>query len=237
MKPAPKSKSKSAPETRRIVTVADQILAARCAQGKVVLIDDDAPVLDALGSLLAQEGYAVMAHSSATGYLEAAARNAPQFEGPCCLVCDVMMPDVDGLALQQRLAQTPAHDTVPIVLMSGASGAREAASAFKAGALDFLIKPIDADTLLNAVALALDISRQRQISGKHQNNLAQRIATLSAREREIARRVAQGQSNPRIAADLGIALRTVKLHRQRAIEKLGAAGLPDLVRMAAAGNL
>jgi FixJ family two-component response regulator len=144
------------------------------------------------------------------------------------------MPELDGLELQSRLTELV---DAPLLLMSGASGAREAASAFRAGALDFLVKPIDADTLLIAVAKALATSTARQTQRGRQAELALRIATLTDRERDIARRVAQGQTNPAIAEQLGIALRTVKLHRQRALEKVGASGTADLVRIADEGNL
>ncbi|MBF0246402.1 MAG: DNA-binding response regulator, partial [Planctomycetes bacterium] len=136
---------------------------------------------------------------------------------------------LDGLDLQSRLAPL---DDPPLLLMSGASGAEEAARAFRAGALNFLIKPIDAEVLLAAIAETLAVSADRQRQHLRQTTLAARIATLTARERDIARRVAAGQTNPSIAAELGIALRTVKLHRQRAMEKVGASGTAELVRIA-----
>jgi two-component system, LuxR family, response regulator FixJ len=219
---------------RRVITVSDEQLAARSAQGRVVVIDDDAEVLSALSALIHMEGYAVEAYASATSYLETVTRDQPRFAGPCCLLCDVMMPGLTGLELQARIA---AQDDMPMLLMSGASGAREVVSAFRAGALDFLVKPIDADVLLVAVARALALSRQGQAQRTRNAGLAVRSASLSARERDIARRVAAGQTNPAIAMELGIALRTVKLHRQHALEKLGAAGLTDLVRIADEGGL
>jgi FixJ family two-component response regulator len=144
------------------------------------------------------------------------------------------MPELDGLELQRRLS---AQDDMPLLLMSGASGALEAVSAFRAGALDFLIKPMDADAVLAAVAKALATSTQRQLQRARDAGLASRMIALTTRERQIARRVAQGQTNPTIAAELGIALRTVKLHRQRAMEKVGASNTTDLVRIADAGGL
>lgn len=117
-------------------------------------------------------------------------------------------------------------------LMSGASGAHEAASAFRAGALDFLIKPMDADDLLNAIARALARSTQCTARRQRAQDLANRIANLTAREREVARHVAQGLTNPVIAIKLGLALRTVKLYRQTATEKLGVDTTAEPVRIA-----
>jgi two-component system, LuxR family, response regulator FixJ len=221
-------------KTLRPITVSDQKLAARCAHGRVVIIDDDAEILSALAALIEMEGYACETYSSALTYLQVLDYNRPCFPGPCCVLCDVKMPDLDGLELQNRLA---VQGDVPLLLMSGASGAHEAASAFRAGAIDFLIKPIDADALLAAVGKALVASKERQNQGARKSDLAARIASLTGREREIARLAASGQTNPMIAEALGIALRTVKLHRQRAMEKVGAEGIADLVRIADEGGL
>lgn len=225
----------STPVSHRLpVTVSDEKLAARCARGRVVVIDDEADILAALATLIELEGYACETYGSAPAYLNVLNYNRPCFPGPCCVLCDVKMPELDGLELQSRLAQL---DDTPFLLMSGASGAHEAASAFRAGAVDFLIKPIDADTLLDALAKALRIGAERQLRRGRQSALAARIASLTERERDIARRVASGQTNPAIAAELGIALRTVKLHRQRAMEKVGAGGTAELVRIADEGKL
>lgn len=222
------------PSFRKPVTVHDEKLAARCARGRVVIIDDDAEILHAFAALLEMEDYACETYGSALAYLQMLNYNRPCFAGPCCVLCDVKMPELDGLELQNRLADL---DNTPLLLMSGASGAQEAASAFRAGALDFLVKPIDADVLLAAVSKALGESSKRQQQQARHSALAARIATLTDREREIARRVAAGQTNPAIAAELGIALRTVKLYRQRAMEKVGAGGTADLVRIADQGDL
>lgn len=219
---------------RRPVTLSDEKLAARCARGRVVVIDDDTEILSALASLIEMEGYACETYASAPDYLQVLAYNRPCFPGPSCVLCDVKMPELDGLELQRRLA---ALNDTPLLLMSGASGAHEAVSAFRAGALDFLIKPIDADTLLDALAKALATSADRNLQQVRKTSLAERVASLTERERDIARRVAAGQTNPQIAEQLGIALRTVKLHRQRAMEKIGAGGTTDLVRIADESDL
>jgi two-component system, LuxR family, response regulator FixJ len=209
-------------------------LAARCTRGRVVIIDDEPEILAALAALIELEGYACETYRCPLDYLHVLNDNRPSFPGPRCVLCDVKMPELDGLELQSRLA---ALDDTPLLLMSGASGAQEAACAFRAGALDFLVKPIDADTLLNALEKAIAMSQQRQQQRVRHTELAHRMASLTPREREIARRAAAGQTNPAMANELGIALRTVKLHRQRAMEKLGASGTADLVRIADEGGL
>jgi len=229
--------TKAAPLTvkpRRAVTVDDLRLAERCARGRIVLIDDDAEIAVALAALLDLEGYACESYPSALSYLQMRAFNRPQFPGPNCVLCDVKMPELDGLALQRRQAEL---DDTPLLLMSGASGAEEAVSAFRAGALDFLIKPIEAEMLLAAVAKALSISDERQRLGERRSDLAQRIASLTSREREVVRCVARGKINRDIAEQLGIALRTVKLHRQRGMEKLGIDTVAELARLADEGGL
>jgi two-component system, LuxR family, response regulator FixJ len=219
---------------RKPITITDERLAARCALGRVVVIDDEPDILAALAALIEMEGYACETYGSATAYLQILSQNRPRFPGPCCVLCDVKMPELDGLKLQSRLTEL---DDTPLLLMSGASGAHEVASAFRAGAVDFLIKPIDAEVLLAAIAKAITTSTQRQQQHLRQVELTTRIAALTERERDIARRVAAGLTNPVIAEQLGIALRTVKLHRQRAMEKVGAGGTADLVRIADEGGL
>lgn len=214
---------------RKVVTVSDAKLASRCARGRIVVIDDDAEFLSALFDLFDLEGYACEIYTSALAYLHVLDFNQPRFAGPSCVICDVRMPEVDGLELQQRLVAW--HDT-PLLLMSGSSGAQEAARAFRAGALDFLVKPIDTDILLEAVSKALKLSTERQQTQERKAELARRVATLTERERDVARRVASGQTNPAIADELGISLRSVKRYRQNAVEKVGAAGTADLVRIA-----
>jgi two-component system, LuxR family, response regulator FixJ len=220
---------------RQPVTVADLDLAKRCALGRVVVIDDDIEILSAFNALIKMEGYACEVYLSAQAYLHLLNCNQLRFPGPSCMLCDVKMPEIDGLELQKRLAEL--DECMPVLLMSGASGAQEAVNAFRAGALDFLIKPIDADSLLASIAKALAVSAERNSQRERKSSLAVRIATLTQREREIARRVAAGQTNPVIAEELGIALRTVKLHRQRAMEKIGVSKATDLVRIADEANL
>ena len=214
---------------RLVITENDERLAARCANGRVVIIDDDSEVLASLAALLEIRGYAVETYSSALAYLQVLAANQAVFPGPSCVLCDVRMPEMDGLQFQHRMAE---FNHVPLLLMSGHSGAQEAVSGLQAGAHNFLIKPFETHVLLDAVAQALAASAEHQQLDALRSDLAKRVASLTEREREVSRRVAQGRMNQHIADEFGIALRTVKLHRHRAMEKLGASTLADLVRLA-----
>lgn len=219
---------------RRAITVSDQELAARYAGGCVIVIDDDAEILAALKSLIEMEGYACETYNSAGAYLHILNSDTPCFPGPRCVLCDMKMPEIDGLELQTRLAEL---DGTPLIFMSGGSSTQDAISAFRGGALDFLIKPMDATALLSAVAKALRVNADRRQSTERKAVIATRISSLTERERSVARRVSQGQTNLSIASELGIALRTVKLHRQRAMEKVGVRRVADLVRVADEGGL
>lgn len=225
--------SKPRPQ-RRVITHADELEAARCAKGRVVLIDDDTEILQALSALLTLQGYACAAYADANQYLSDLSDNRAVFPGPGCVLCDVKMPQLGGLEFQKKLSAVA--DT-PIVIMSGQSGALEVTDAFRSGAQDFLVKPFDASLLLSVVDKALAISRQRQQQHTHRSEVQQRIDTLTAREAAVIRRVAAGCSNPVIGTELGIALRTVKLHRQRALEKLNISTVADLVRISDAFKL
>ena len=214
---------------RLVITENDERLAARCANGRVVIIDDDSEVLASLAALLEIKGYAVETYSSALSYLQVLTANQAVFPGPSCVLCDVRMPEMDGLQFQRKMAE---FNHVPLLLMSGHSGAQEAVTGFQAGAHNFLIKPFETHVLLDAVAQALAASAEHQQLDALRSDLAKRVASLTVREREVSRRVAQGSMNRHIADEFGISLRTVKLHRHRAMEKLGASTLADLVRLA-----
>jgi FixJ family two-component response regulator len=220
--------------TRRPVTVDDQKLAERYLRGRVIVIDDDEHFLAALAALFDLEGYACETYPLASKYLQVIKNSRPTFPGPCCVLCDVNMPELDGLELQKQLVVL--NDT-PFILMSGSSGAQEAVSGFRAGAQDFLIKPIDADYLLGVVGKALDLSSARQNLKIMQAGIMQKVALLTNREREIALLVAKGQLNREIADALGIVLRTVKLHRHRVMEKLEVETVIDLARIVDEGNI
>lgn len=213
---------------RRPVTVADHRMAECASRGRVIVIDDDEEILRALASLIGGEGYACEHYGSAAQFFAAARNEPPRFPGPVCVLSDVKMPDIDGLDLQQRLAEV---GDPPLVLMSGNSGAAETITAFRCGVVDFLLKPIEDEMLFAALEKALSVSRERHQSRERTTDLAGRLAQLTPREREIIRLASRGLINRDIAERLGIAVRTVKLHRQRAMEKMDLHGMADLLRI------
>ena len=215
--------------TRPIVTIHDERDALRHARGKIDVVDDDHAIREALISLLNLEGYATRSFESGALYLEALASAEPAFPGPRCLLLDVKMPDLTGLELQRKLSEI--SESIPIVFMSGGSGALEAVQALKSGAMDFLIKPFDEETLLAAVSEALEKSRDEAKDEVLNQHAAGQLASLTERESQIARMVSRGMLNRDIAEHLGIAVRTVKLHRMHMMRKLGANNVIELARI------
>ena len=214
---------------RQVVTIQDQLNAARHSRGRVIIIDDDDAIREALVSLLHLEGYATEAHASAMSYLEKLERVEPEFPVPHCLLLDVKMPGLTGLELQRRLIDLCASTS--IVFMSGGSGAPEAVQVLKNGASDFLVKPFEGQELLEAVANALQKVQHRQETETQRDIATQRISHLSARELQIAKMVCSGALNRDIAAQLGIAVRTVKLHRMNMMSKLQVSNVIELARI------
>ncbi|MEY3880381.1 MAG: hypothetical protein RIQ94_1176 [Pseudomonadota bacterium] len=213
---------------RRPVTLSDKRLAERCLKGRIILIDDDPEIIAALVALLDMEGYACDTYISASQFLQEQQCNRPSFPGPWCILSDIKMPGIDGLELQRQLLEM---GEPPLIMMSGESGAYEAVAGLRGGALDFLIKPFDADIALLAIERALAVSKERMSFALKNSDITIRFSGLTSREADIVKRVARGQLNREIAEELDIALRTVKLHRQRAFEKLGVTKLVELVRL------
>jgi len=191
----------------------------------ILLVDDDPGVRRAIARLLRSAGYQVTAFESAQEFLAA---QVP--EGPGCLVLDVRMPEVGGLELQQMLERS--NQLRPIVFITGHGDVPTSVQAMKAGAVDFLTKPVAEADLLAAVerALARDAEERRKRAADQV--LRDRLARLSARERQIFELVAAGLLNKQIGARLGTGERTVKLHRARVMKKLEADSTADLVRIA-----
>jgi FixJ family two-component response regulator len=166
----------------------------------------------------------VEAHSSATAFLAALSGGAG------CIVLDLRMPGPSGLELQQRLAET--DNILSIVFVSGHGDVLKTAQAMKAGAVDFLTKPVDPQMLLEAVERAIASSLKR-LANREQRREAQGLyELLTQREREVFAHVISGQLNKQIAFDLGTAEQTVKVHRARVMTKLRAESVPDLIRTA-----
>jgi len=190
----------------------------------VFLVDDEPPLRRALQRVLQAEGIEVRSFGSAADFL---AELSDDDTG--CLVLDVAMPGLDGLALQQRLA---GRDRLAIVFLSGHGDIPMTVRAIKAGAVDFLTKPVRRDDLLRAVRAALDQVRDRQTAAQSASALRGRFAQLTQREREVLGHVIAGELNKVIAARLGTSEQTIKVHRGRVMGKLGVHSVADLVRAA-----
>lgn len=189
----------------------------------VYLVDDDPGVLKAMTRLLEAEGMAVRAFSSADSFLRA---HDP--EAPGCAVVDVCMPGLGGLALQQELQRAGA--TRAIVFVTGHGDVEQGVRAMKAGAVDFLTKPFDAGDFVGAVRRALEHDRHERVVRSELQRIRGHLDSLTRRERQVVRHVVAGRLNKQIASDLGIAEKTIKVHRARAMEKMGVGSLAQLVR-------
>jgi FixJ family two-component response regulator len=191
----------------------------------VFVVDDDPDFRRSTERLLRVEGYKVRGFESAEAFLE-----TRHEETPACLVLDVRMPGLSGLELQQRLSGVQSAPSA-IVFMTGHGDIRMSVSAMKGGAVEFLTKPFTDVDLFAAIdeALARDL-RARAAYAEHEAML-RRYESLTRREREVLLHVVAGKLNKQIAAELGISEITVKTHRSKVVTKMGAASLPELVRM------
>lgn len=191
----------------------------------VFLVDDEPSVLRALCRLLRVAGHQVRAFPSSQEFLA-----THDLAAPGCVVLDLAMPDLNGLELQEALAASGSQR--PIVFISGHGDISSSVQAMKAGAVDFLTKPVDEDDLLTAVRRAIEKDRQMREAWAELQAIGVRLATLTPREREVFQHVVAGRLNKQIAADLGTVEKTIKVHRSRMMEKMGVRSLADLVRMA-----
>ena len=193
----------------------------------VAVVDDDPDVCKALARLLRAEGWQVETFGSAEAFL---ARADAQSD-TACLVLDVSLPDLDGLGLQRRLAES--GHVWPIVFLTGHGDIPKSVQAMKAGAADFLVKPVKAGLLLPAIRAAIAEGEAARIASDGAAELRVRFESLSEREREVLSRLAEGKLNKQVAADLGIVEQTVKFHRARIMERLGAGSAAELMLFAA----
>ena len=192
----------------------------------VFVVDDDASVHKALARLLVSAGYAVETFASAREFLD---RGHHQ-DTPGCLVLDVSMPGLSGLDLQQELmAFSP---PLPIIFITGHGDIPTSVRAMKGGAVDFLTKPVDDRNLLSVIKLAIARNAEARKLHAELQELQRRAANLTPREREVMTLVVRGRLNKQVAAELGTAEKTIKVHRGRVIEKMGVDSLAELVRMA-----
>ena len=191
----------------------------------IFLVDDDAGVLKALSRVLREEEWNVATFDSAEAFLERPDQSA---EG--CLVLDVTMPGLDGLELQRRLAE--AGQSLPIVFVTGHGDIPMSVRAIKAGATDFLTKPVQAQALVAAVREAIEQDASARQRRAESATLQQRFDSLTSREREVLAAVAAGKLNKQIASDLGIVEQTVKFHRARIMKRMRAKTVAELMLIA-----
>lgn len=192
----------------------------------ICIVEDDGPVRDALARLLKTLGHEVFAFDSAEDFVD----RRP--DSPCgCLLLDVRLPGISGIALYDQLRRERLN--VPIVFMTGHGDVPLAVEAMKKGAVDFLIKPVDEKVLIAAVDQALAAQALETKQDHVIQEIRERLARLTPRERDVLREVVTGAQNKQIADRLGIALKTVKIHRGRVMSKMEADSVIELARLAA----
>jgi FixJ family two-component response regulator len=210
--------------TRVRTRPSDQLATARSTP-VVFVVDSDASVRDSLERFAESAGWRVEAFASASAFLA-----RPRAAAPGCLVIDVGLPDADGLEMQLRLADRP---EMPVIFVTGCADVRTVVRAMKAGAVEFLTKPLAAELLLDAMRHAIERSRAALARQAELEALRERYTSLSCRERAVMALVVCGRLNKQCGAELGISEITVKAHRGKMMRKMGARSLPDLVNMAA----
>ncbi|MDX2145760.1 MAG: response regulator FixJ [Rhodospirillaceae bacterium] len=191
----------------------------------VFVVDDDEAVRDSLAALLEANGLQARTYPSAVAFLAAL---SPEFHG--CVVADIRMPGMDGLELQNELVRRAA--SLPMIIVTGHADVTLAVRAMKAGAVDFVEKPYDDDTLVDSIHRALETARRRERQGAFAKTARLRIETLTPREREVMELLVDGAANKVVAHKLGISERTVEVHRARVMTKMHAKNVSDLVRAA-----
>lgn len=190
----------------------------------VFIVDDDARIRESLGELLASHGIAAFAFASAGEYVA-----ATKPKRPACLILDVELPDINGLDLQRQMAE---GDHPPIVFITGHGDIPSSVRAIKRGAVDFLTKPFNDTDLMQAIRAAVAQDREAHAERADFAILEQRYNELTPREREVLPLVISGLLNKQAAAELGISEVTLQIHRRNVMQKMAAASLADLVRIA-----
>jgi FixJ family two-component response regulator len=189
----------------------------------VIIVDDDASVRDALLELILSAGFQSVGFASTRELLETDVLNSPG-----CLILDVRMPGASGLELQDQLSQN--GNPKPIIFLTGHGDIPMTVQAMKAGAVDFLTKPVRDQTLLDAVRAGIQIDAARRAEAAVVKCNIERLQTLTRRERQVLRGVAHGRFNKQVAFDLGISEVTVKVHRGNVMRKMQVASIGELIR-------
>ena len=193
-------------------------------QRHVFIVDDDVQTLRAFARILHVEGFEVDTFHSASEFLK-----HPPSDVPSCLVLDLRLPEIDGLQLQQLMRN--GRVDIPIIFISGYGDVPSTASAMRFGAVDFLEKPVEGARLLDAVSNAVALDAMRRGRRRDSDHAKELLAQLTPRERQVCDLLARGLLNKQIADEIGASERTVKIHRGRAVQKLGINSITDLVRL------
>ncbi|WP_168734578.1 response regulator FixJ [Ollibium composti] len=196
----------------------------------VHIVDDEEPVRKSLAFLLTMAGFTVRVHDSASSFLASA-----KTVGKACLITDLRMPDMSGVELLEKLKET--GTSIPAVVITGHGDVPMAVAAMKAGAVDFIEKPFEDETLVEAIKRAASQLEESPAAMVDTATLGVRLDSLSERERQVLSAVVAGLPNKTIGFDLGISPRTVEVHRANIMSKMQARNLPELVRMSIAMGL
>lgn len=195
-------------------------------KGRICIVDDDSAVRDSLAMLLEAAGYSVEAFSDSISFLDAGT-------GTDCVILDVNMPGMDGPALQEEMLKRAMR--LPILFLSGQGTIPITVRTIKAGAIDFLTKPVDGAVLIGRVEEAMLAGAAMQAKADEERTVAEKLAGLTRREREIMTMAVEGLTSKEIAQRLAISYRTVEIHRAHIMGKTGAANLMELAHMVLSG--
>ena len=196
----------------------------------VHVVDDDAALRSALAGLFATVGLVTQTYGTAREFLSSGFTDAPG-----CIIIDIRLPDMNGLAFHAKLAERGVR--LPVIIMTGYGDIPMTVRAMKGGAVDFLPKPFGDQAMIDAVLAAVERDRQQRAAKSNLSQIQERFATLSARQQQVMLLVTAGKLNKQVAGDLGISEITTKIHRRLAMRKMGARTLADFVRMAEALKL
>jgi two-component system response regulator FixJ len=194
-------------------------------QGTIFVVDDEPAVRDSLQVLLGTYGFAVETYATAASFLDRADAHRPG-----CLVADVRMPGMTGIELQREL--TRRGNAMPVIVITGHGDVPMAVDALKAGAMDFLEKPLNDEALVRSIRAALERDERSRVEGQEMSRLGERMARLTGREREVMMLIVDGLANNAVAEKLGISARTVEHYRANIMQKMEASSFAELVRMA-----